>query len=95
VAAFDRLSGRICGICLASLVLPDCGHITQICVAPAVRGTGVGYELLRHSLAALRAAGCRHTSLTVTASNSEAVKLYEDLGFTTVRKFFAYVWAGF
>jgi ribosomal protein S18 acetylase RimI-like enzyme len=94
-AAFDRLTGRICGICLASLVMPYCGHITQICVAPWVRGAGVGYELLRQSLTWLREAGCRKTSLTVTASNREAIKLYEDVGFTTTRKFFAYVWEGF
>ena len=95
VAAFDRASGRICGVCLASLVLPHCGHITQICVAPWVRGAGVGYELLRQSLIALRAAGCRKTSLTVTASNQEAITLYEDVGFATIRKFSAYVWEGF
>jgi ribosomal protein S18 acetylase RimI-like enzyme len=95
VAAFDRLTGRMCGICLASLVMPYCGHITQICVAPGVRGTGVGYEMLRQSLTLLREAGCRKTSLTVTASNREAVKLYEDVGFSTTRKFLAYVWEGF
>lgn len=95
VAAFDRLNGRISGICLASLVMPYCGHITQICVAPWARGTGVGYELLRQSIALLQAAGCRKTSLTVTASNREAIKLYEAVGFTTTRKFFAYVWEGF
>lgn len=95
VAAFDRLTGRICGICLASLVMPHCGHITQICVAPWLRGAGVGYELLRQSLHLLREAGCRKTSLTVTASNREAIKLYEDVGFTTIRKFFAYVWEGY
>lgn len=95
VAAFDRTTGRISGICLASLVLPYCGHITQICVAPWVRGTGVGYELLRQSLEALRGAGCVRTSLTVTASNTEAIKLYEQVGFATIRKFFAYVWEGF
>ena len=95
VAAFDRLTGRICGICLASLVMPYCGHITQICVAPAARGEGVGQELLRQSLSLLRQAGCRQTSLTVTASNREAIRLYEDLGFTTTRRFFAYVWEGF
>jgi ribosomal protein S18 acetylase RimI-like enzyme len=95
VAAFDRLTGRVCGICLASLVMPRCGHITQICVAPSVRGAGVGYELLRQSLNLLRAGGCVKTSLTVTASNTEAIKLYEDVGFSTVRKFFAYVWEGF
>ncbi|MGA2741034.1 MAG: GNAT family N-acetyltransferase [Bryobacteraceae bacterium] len=95
VAAFDRLTGRICGICLASLVMPYCGHITQICVAPWVRGAGVGYELLRQSLTLLREAGCSKTSLTVTASNRGAVKLYEDVGFTTIRKFFAYAWEGY
>ena len=95
VAAFDRLNGRICGISLASLVMPHCGHITQICVAPSARGAGVGYELLRQSLSLLRDAGCRKTSLTVTASNREAIKLYEDVGFTTVRSFYAYVWEGF
>ncbi len=95
VAAFDRMTGRICGICLASLVMPYCGHITQICVAPWVRGTGVGYELLRQSLVLLRDAGCRKVSLTVTASNRDAIKLYEDVGFTTIRKFCAYVWEGF
>lgn len=95
MAAFERLSGRMCGICLASLVMPYCGHITQICVAPWVRAAGVGYELLRQSLAALRAAGCRKTSLTVTASNDEAIKLYEDVGFETIRNFAAYVWEGF
>jgi ribosomal protein S18 acetylase RimI-like enzyme len=95
VAAFERLTGRMCGICLASLVMPYCGHITQICVTPGVRGTGVGYALLRQSLTLLREAGCRKTSLTVTASNREAIKLYEDVGFTTTRKFFAYVWEGY
>lgn len=95
VAAFDRLNGRLCGICLASLVMPYCGHITQICVAPWVRGAGVGSELLRHSLHLLRQAGCRKTSLTVTASNRDAIKLYEEVGFTTIRQFCAYVWEGF
>ena len=95
VAAFDRLTGRICGICLASLVMPYCGHITQICVAPTARGAGVGYELLRQSINLLREAGCSKTSLTVTASNHEAIQLYEDVGFTTIRKFCAYVWEGF
>ena len=33
-AAFEAARGRLCGISLASLVAPDCGHITQICVSP-------------------------------------------------------------
>ncbi len=88
-------SGELTGLSLASLVAPATGHITQICVAPAARGRGLGQELLRHSLTALSRYGCRHISLTVTSANTEAVHLYERLGFTTVRRFAAYVWEGF
>ena len=94
-AAFDGEDGPLCGISLASLVSPDCGHITQICVSPQIRGTGIGHELMRRSLTALRAHGCRRTSLTVTAANEGAVALYERMGFHTARKFFAFVWEGF
>ncbi|HWC00495.1 MAG TPA: GNAT family N-acetyltransferase [Bryobacteraceae bacterium] len=94
-AAFDAQTGRMCGMCLASIVSPDCGHITQICVAPWVRAKGIGYELLRQAMAALDTSRCRRVSLTVTASNQGAVKLYESIGFRTIRKFSAQVWEGF
>ncbi|MBZ5578605.1 MAG: GNAT family N-acetyltransferase [Acidobacteriia bacterium] len=94
-AAFDAGSGRMCGLSLASLVAPGCGHVTQICVTPEVRGTGVGHALLRQSLLSLRGAGCRSASLTVTAANEGAVALYERVGFQTIRRFSAYVWEGF
>ncbi len=94
-AAFDAATGRMAGVSLASIVAPDTGHITQICVSPAVRGTGVGHELLRQSLTALREMGCRAASLTVTAANEDAVTLYERVGFRLVRQFPAYVWEGF
>ena len=48
----DEHSGRLCGICLASLVSSQSGHVTQLCVFPGVRGTRIGYELLRTSLTA-------------------------------------------
>jgi ribosomal protein S18 acetylase RimI-like enzyme len=91
-AAFDPEGGGLCGICLASLVSPACGHITQVCVMPWLKGRGVGYELMRHSLEALREAGCEYTSLTVTARNHEAIRLYERMGFRTARHFNAFVW---
>lgn len=87
--------GGFCGISLASVVARQCGHVTQICVSPGVHGTGVGHELLRQSLLTLRDAGCRSASLTVTASNREAVSLYERVGFETVRCFSACVWENF
>jgi ribosomal protein S18 acetylase RimI-like enzyme len=93
--AFDALTSKMVGLSLASIVAPDTGHITQICVAPEVRGTGIGYELLRQSLATLRDMGCRVASLTVTASNDDAVALYRRVGFRVVRQFSAYVWDGF
>lgn len=90
--ALDSVSDKLVGLSLASLVSFDVGHITQICVDPSVRASGVGYELMRHSLNAMKAAGCRRVSLTVTASNLDAIRLYERLGFKTLRRFDAVVW---
>lgn len=94
-AAFDNEGGRLCGISLASLVAPESGHITQICVTPEMQGSGVGHELLRQSLATFREAGCVSASLTVTAANENAVALYQRVGFRTRRQFSAYAWEGF
>ena len=85
-------SGLLCGICLTSLVAGEVGHITQICVDPSLRGSGIGYELLRQSLAAMADYGCGQTSLTVTAANTDAIRLYERMGFVTRREFAAFVW---
>jgi ribosomal protein S18 acetylase RimI-like enzyme len=95
LAAFEPRSGRMLGMCLSSLIGPQTGHITQICVAPAAQGTGLGYELLRRALEALRDCGCEHASLTVTAENVQAVRLYERIGFRTRRSFLALAWEGF
>jgi len=90
--AFEAASGRLCGLSLASLVSRQSGHITQICVSPAVRGSGIGHALLRQSLLALRKTDCRCAGLTVTAANEGAVALYERVGFRTIRQFSAYAW---
>jgi ribosomal protein S18 acetylase RimI-like enzyme len=91
-ASFDAVTGRICGISLASMVASGCGHITQICVSGAARGKGVGHELLRRSLISLKDSGCHGVSLTVTSANADAVALYEKVGFRTIRQFSAYAW---
>jgi ribosomal protein S18 acetylase RimI-like enzyme len=93
--ALDRMTSKLYGLSLCSMVAAGAGHITQICVAPSHRGTGLGYELLRLSLAGLKSAGCRSATLTVTAANREAVKLYCQVGFETLRRFRAFVWEGF
>lgn len=94
LVGYDTASGRICGAALGSLVAADVGHVTQVSVAPWAQGQGIGYELLRQSLEALARHGCRKTSLTVTAENVNAVRLYERMGFTVGRRFAAYVWDG-
>jgi ribosomal protein S18 acetylase RimI-like enzyme len=93
--SLDAETGRLSGISLCSLVSTDVGHITQICVSKAVRGAGVGYELLRRSMVALAQHNCKKASLTVTTSNREAISLYERTGFEKIRDFAAYVWDGF
>ncbi len=90
--AWRRETGRMCAASLASLVGDQAGHITQVCVAPASRGLGVGREILARSLRSLRDAGCRQVSLTVTASNRNAIGLYESMGFRVERRFAAMVW---
>jgi ribosomal protein S18 acetylase RimI-like enzyme len=54
----------------------------------------LGYELMRRSILRLLHAGCRRVSLTVTSNNDEAIRLYERIGFKTIRRFQAYVWQG-
>jgi ribosomal protein S18 acetylase RimI-like enzyme len=86
-------SGRgLSGACLASVVAQEVGHVTQVCVAPGARRTGLGYELMRRSLAVLAEQGCGLVSLTVTAANKDALQLYERMGFMNRRDFAAYVW---
>ncbi len=90
-AAMDA-KGALCGMSLASLVSTTTGHVTQICVTPAQRGKRVGYALLRRSMLALAAHGCRTVGLTVTSTNTGAIRLYEQMGFTGRREFAAYIW---
>lgn len=93
--ALDRLANTACGVCLGSLVLPKVGHITQLCVDPRFRCSGVGRELLGQALDAYRAHGCEAVSLTVTASNQHAIELYERLGFQVHKRFPAFVWESY
>jgi ribosomal protein S18 acetylase RimI-like enzyme len=94
IVARDRTSGRLLGVCLASLVAYDVGHVTQVCVDPDLQGSGIGYELMRRSVSAMVKANCRRVSLTVTTANVDAVRLYERIGFAAAHRFEAFVWDG-
>lgn len=84
--------GGVVGACFASRIAPHTGHIAQICVAPVLQGRGAGAELLRLSLAALRTSGAAEASLTVTSSNTHAIRLYERFAFRPIHHFDALVW---
>ncbi len=92
LVALDKASGRLLGVCLSSLVAFDVGHITQVCVSPEAQGRGVGYELVRRAAGAFGRANCRAVSLTVTAANLDAVRLYGRMGFSSSSTFEAFVW---
>jgi len=83
----DRKSGALVGMVLCSRVGPHVAHITQLCVAKAYRGRGLGHALLRQSADALLDAGFEAISLTVTEANVPAVELYERFGFSRMHRF--------
>ena len=90
--AVHQEAGQVCGLVLGSVVHPDIGHITQVCVAPEFHGAGIGFELVRRSAEVFRRAGFAGLSLTVTSANQQALQLYERMGFQTLKEFSAYVW---
>jgi ribosomal protein S18 acetylase RimI-like enzyme len=85
-------SDDLCGAILTSEVCPGVGHTTQICVQPGYQGHGIGRMLMLASAEALRSMKFRELTLTVTSDNYTAVRLYEKLGFRTIKSFTAGVW---
>jgi mycothiol synthase len=57
------------------------GFVNTIGVLPAWRGRGLGRELLRWSIARLRAVGAETIELSVEAANERALGLYRRTGF--------------
>ncbi len=91
---FQKPTRTLIGLILCSQVRPDVGHITQVCVLPEYRSSGLGEALLAAATSNLRNRNFRHISLTVTEANSRAIALYQRIGFTSSRVFDAFVWEG-
>jgi ribosomal protein S18 acetylase RimI-like enzyme len=81
----------IVAVVLCSRVASDVAHVTQLCVAPAWRGRGLGKLLLDECLRRLPGAGYRALTLTVTEANTPAVALYKSVGFSMRQRFDALV----
>ena len=91
---FQKSTRTLIGLILCSQVRPDVGHITQVCVLPEYRSSGLGEALLAATTRKLRERNFRSISLTVTEANSRAIELYKRIGFTSSRVFDAFVWEG-
>jgi ribosomal protein S18 acetylase RimI-like enzyme len=87
----ERRSRAVVGLILCSRVGAEVAHITQLCVAQAYRGRGLGQLLLRQSADSLLRSNFEAITLTVTESNHPAVELYKRFGFTLRHRFDAMV----
>jgi len=91
----DKNDGRLVGALLASVsdaAAEKVGHVSQLCVDPGVRKQGVGRLMMLGALSKFCELGCEYSTLTVTAENRGAVRLYEALGDVERTKLAAYVW---
>ena len=61
------------------------GWVQNLGITPPHRGRKLGTKLLFKSLAGFRTAGLRRGALEVTAQNTGALRLYQRLGFRTVK----------
>ena len=87
----DRQNRALVGMVLCSRVAADVAHVTQLCIAPAYRGRGLGRVLLERTAESLLSGGFDAITLTVTEGNDRAVRLYERFGFSLRHRFDAMV----
>jgi len=92
VVLVARLDGTVVG-CLSTSVMrvlhrpAPVGRISMLVVDAAVRGRGIGGELVRAAERALTAGGCGLVEVTSNLRRTEAHRFYERLGYerTSVR----------
>jgi ribosomal protein S18 acetylase RimI-like enzyme len=97
---FDAQASRLAvgpwgplGVLIASRLSRSNGHVCQVSVSPEAQGRGLGAALVNVALASFREQGLASATLSVTASNERAHRLYERLGFSVQRAFAAHAWA--
>ncbi len=86
----DAETGRVtnCGTVQGLREHTDVGSIQNLGVAPEHRGTGIGSAMLARSLEGFHAVGIKFVTLEVTAQNYGALRLYQRMGFRTLRTVF-------
>jgi len=86
-----RRNGRCAGAIVGCEVAPDVGFVLQVAVRPPFQRQGIGTQLLRDLAYEYRKAGLSRMALGVTRTNP-AKRLYDRLGFGSLRPVNAYVW---
>lgn len=71
---------RVAGFCAFWLVVDEI-HINNVAIRPALRGQGIGTNLIRRVFEEAKQLGARRATLEVRRSNEAARRLYERLGF--------------
>ena len=80
LGAFDTETGKLLGYLVISRYV-DAWHVMNIAVAPGHRRRGIATTLLERLFELTAGRGRRGYTLEVRVSNSEAIALYERLGF--------------
>jgi ribosomal protein S18 acetylase RimI-like enzyme len=92
LVAIHQASGTLAAALAVTAVRSRTAHIPQVAVAREFQGAGLGTALMEASFQELSRRGYEEVSLTVTELNAGAVRLYERLGFGTLRTFGAFTW---
>ena len=92
LVAVHQASGKLAAALAVTAVRSRTAHIPQIAVAREFQAAGLGTALMENSFQELIRRGFEEVSLTVTELNAGAVRLYERLGFSTLRTFGAFTW---
>jgi ribosomal protein S18 acetylase RimI-like enzyme len=80
------------GILLASRLARTNAHVCQVSVVPEAQGRGLGLALMLVALRSFDRQGLATATLSVTAMNERARRLYALLGFQVWREFAAHAW---
>ena len=92
---FAVREGRTVGCCALLAMAPGEFEVGKMAVTVSAQRGGIGRRLLEKAIAEARAAGARRLFLETNRKLEGAIRLYEQVGFETIRKFCAYVWEGF
>ena len=90
--AWHRPTGDLAGFVLTSWVSPLNGHVPQVLVSQKFQGRGIGTRLLNQAIAALQSRRYSTVSLSVTAENKPAYRLYQRFEFDILVRFQTFVW---